>query len=301
MKVLVFGAGALGSLMGALLVGKHEVTLIGRAAHVEAIRKDGLKVEGVRKLDVRPVAHTELQGDEEPDLIVLAAKAHGTTKAIAALKNVVQSSTIICTVQNGLGNYEALKEAFPTNPVLAATITSGAMMVAPGRIQYSGQGDIILGGTPHDLGASGVVARVLREAGLRALGVPDIRGPLWQKAIVNAAINPLSAIKDCTNGELLEDAQALERMRVIATEGAAVARALKVPLPEKDVFAVVQRVAKATAANRSSMQQDLAHGRVTEIGSINGALVAWGKKLGVPTPENERLVAEIHRLEAAAA
>lgn len=299
MRIMVFGAGSLGSLLAALLAGRHEVTVVGRKPHVDAIRKDGLRVEGVRVLHVHPRALEAVPGDGPYDLVIVSVKAYHTADAVGALAPAVGPRTILLTVQNGLGNYEALKAAFPANPVLAAAVTYGAMLVGPGHVMYAGRGQVLVGGTPNDLGAAGTLGRMLRESGLEALGIPDVRGPLWQKAIVNAAINPLSALLRRTNGELLEDPAAFERMRRITEEGAAVARAQKVPLPERDTFAAVQRIARATAKNRSSMLQDIERGRRTEIDQINGVLVREGERLGVPTPENKAVLNEVKRLEDA--
>jgi 2-dehydropantoate 2-reductase len=296
MNVLVFGAGSLGSLLGAHLTGRHEVVLVGRGDHVAAIQRDGLRVEGVRTIHVHPQAREKLTGDENPDLVILAAKAYDTAAAVKALRPVVGSSAILLTVQNGLGNYEALREAFPSNPVLAASVTYGAMLAGPGRVVYAGRGDILVGGSPKELEAAGRVGRALREAGFQALGVPDIRGHLWQKAIVNAAINPLSALTRKTNGELLQDASIMERMKRIVEEGSAVARAQKIPLPERDVFAVLIRIATATSKNRSSMLQDIERGRRTEVEQINGAIVEGGKRLNIPTPENQAVLEAVRGL-----
>jgi 2-dehydropantoate 2-reductase len=300
MNVLIYGAGSLGSLLAAHLAGRNDVLVVGRRAHVDAINREGLRVEGVRAMHVRLQAKERLSGDEAPDLVVLAVKAYDTKQAIEALKPVVSAATTLITVQNGLGNYEALREAFPTNPVLAASITYGAMLQGPGRVMYAGRGEMLLGGLSKDLGAAGQVGRLMREAGLQALGVPDIRGHLWQKAIVNAAINPLSALTRKTNGELLEDHAIVERMRKITDEGAAVARAQKIPLPERDVFAVVTRIAQATAKNRSSMLQDVERGRRTEIEQINGVIVDAGRRLGIPTPENQAVLEAVRGLARAA-
>lgn len=299
MRVLIFGAGALGSLFGAFLAGRHEVTLVGRDPHMEAVRVHGLKLEGLRQTEVRLEAKTALDGTEHPDLLLLTVKAHQTPEALAALRDTVTAHTVLLTAQNGLGNFEALIAAFPKNPVLAVYVTYGAAVLAPGRIAFNGQGDVFVGALPAQLELSGRIGRLLRESGFRALGVPDIRGYLWQKAIVNAAINPLSALTGKPNGELLDDPELLARMRRVVDEGSAVARALKVPLPERDMLGVVQRVARATAKNRSSMLEDLARGRRTEIDAINGAFVAEGKRLGIPTPENEALVVAIHERENA--
>lgn len=294
----MYGAGALGSLLGAMLASKNDVILLGRPVHVAAIRAKGLRVEGLRKFTVPLGASEKLEGSESPDLLLLTTKAYDTEAALRDAQAVVGPTTMIVTAQNGLGNYEAAKAAFPNNPVLAAVVTYGATFTGPGIVTFAGQGEILVGGLPKDLAAASKVARLLREAGFQALGLPDIRGHVWQKAIVNAAINPLSALLGQTNGELLEEAPVRERMRRVTEEAAAVARAQRIPLPEKDVFAVVLRVAEATAANRSSMLQSFERKRRTEIDAITGVFVEGGKRLGIPTPENEALLRAVKEREA---
>lgn len=297
MKVLVFGAGALGSLLGAMLAGRHDVTLVGRAPHVEAVQKDGLRIEGVRTIHAHPKAATKVEGDEGYDVIFLTVKAFDTPTAIEGLRPAVGPVTVIVSAQNGLGNYEALKAAFPHNPVLAAVVTYGAMLAGPGRVVYAGQGEILVGGTAKELDSAGRIGRSLREAGFKALGLPDIRGHLWQKVIVNAAINPLAALSGKSNGEFLEDPALQARAKKIVDEAAAVARAQRAPLPERDTFAVMERIAKATEKNKVSMLQDLEKGRRTEIDQINGAIVEAGKAAGIPTPENAAVLAEVKARE----
>lgn len=182
--------------------------------------------------------------------------------------------------------------------MLGATVTYGAMLLAPGLVQFAGAGEVLLGGTPHEHHLGANVARTFRQAGLNALGVPDIQGHLWQKAIVNAAVNPISALKGLRNGELLEDPEIVERMKAVVREAAAVARANKIQLPERDPYRVVEKVLKATTQNRSSMLMDLESGRRTEIEAINGVFVELGRKLGLPTPETQALLEAVRAREA---
>lgn len=297
MKVLVFGAGAIGSLVGGMLHGPHEVTLVARRAHVEAIRRSGLRITGIRQRTVPLAAVTELAPGTAADIVLLTTKAYDTAAAIEALGPNLEGSPILCSLQNGVGNYEALQAAFPTRPVLGATTTMGALLEGPGVVRYAGIGDTLVGGAPKDLGTAATLARALRDAGFNALGVPDIRGPLWQKAIVNAAINPLSALEGVPNGELLARPDLRERMERVATECAAIARAIKVALPEKDTFAVVLRVAERTADNRNSMLQSLDRGRRTEIDAIVGAFLRAAQRVGLEAPESAKLYEAVRARE----
>lgn len=289
MRILVFGAGALGSVLGGLLAARHDVRLVGRAPHIDAIRTNGLRVEGIRTFTVRLAADAELRPGPAPDLVIVTVPAHQTADAARRLRAGVAPGAVVASCQNGLGTWEALRHDLPDHTVLAAPVTYGAQRVAPGVVRYNGEGEILVGGAPTDADAVRRVVRGFLDAGLRARGVDDLQGVLWQKAIVNAAINPLSALTGRTNGELVQDSDLCDRMRRVVDECVAAAAAVGVRLPEPDVFGLVVEVARRTAPNHSSMLDALERGRRTEIDEITGALVEAGAAHGVPMPENEAL------------
>lgn len=297
MKILVYGAGAVGSLLGGLLAARNDVTLIGRDPHMATIARDGLWIEGARAAHVWPTARNHLLALEDADVVLVAVRATQTADAARALGPAIGGGTTVVTVQNGLGNWEILRQALSSQSVLAAPVTTGAMIRAPGRVAYTGVGRITVGADPAAIAPAQRVADLFRAVGVDASAVPDIRGALWQKAIVNAAINPLSALTGLTNGQLVERPELARRMRAVVDEAVAVCRGLGVALPESDAWSVVERVAKATYDTRSSMQQALAQGRRTEVDAITGRIVAEARRLGVAVPENAALLEDVHRLE----
>lgn len=295
MKVLVFGAGALGSLLGAFLARRHEVHLVARRPHAEAIRRDGLRIDGLEALRPRLQAHEEAPAVPF-DLVLVTVKAFDTASAGAAVKKSVGERTTVVTAQNGLGNWETLSRLFPKTTVLAAPAYYGALLEAPGRVRYSGPGRILLGGEPRHAAAIEALVRDWNGCGLQASVAADIRAALWLKATVNAAINALTAMHRVENGRLLQDPALRERMRRITLECGAVAAAAGIRLPVPDLVAEVERVARETATNRSSMLQSLERGQRTEIDSINGEIIREGNARGLECPENEAVLAAVKAL-----
>jgi 2-dehydropantoate 2-reductase len=144
-----------------------------------------------------------------------------------------------------------------------------------------------------------VLAELFRAAGLAAEVADPIEPHLWAKLVVNAAINPVTALARRPNAYVFEDPSAAARAGALAREAAAVAAAAGITLPYPDPVAYVGDVVRATAANRSSMLQDLERGRPTEIDAINGEVLRLGRELGVATPENERVLDEVRRAAGA--
>lgn len=304
MDVLVFGAGSLGSLLGGLLAREHEVTLVGREAHVTAVRERGLAIDGAIEAQVRPVATTEATG-HDADFAVVAVKSLDTPAAADALST--GTFDAVLSVQNGLGN-EATLAAAVDAPVLAGTATYGAALSTPGRVTCTGLGEVALG--PRAGGESAVADRVgaaFAAAGVETTVVPDPARRRWRKLAVNAGVNPVTALARVENGALRADGDdrpgtgvgdaAGELARGAARETARVAAAEGVDLDEDTVVAAVDDVVAATAANRSSMLQDVLAGRRTEVDAINGAIVERAAAAGVDVPVTETLAGLVRAWE----
>lgn len=266
MDVVVFGAGSLGSLVGGLLAREHEVTLVGRDPHVAAVRESGLRVEGEFDFAVHPGATTDGTG-LEADLAVVTVKAFDTEPAAETLAT--GDFDAVLSLQNGMGNEETLAQSLDC-PVLAGTATYGAVLREPGRVECTGRGEVVLG--PRDGGTSGVAdttGRAFAAVGFDVTVADDMPHRLWEKLAVNAAINATTALARVPNGAVLEDpinAIAADAAR----ETAQVARAEGVDLGDEAAVRAVERVADATAANTSSMQQDVLADCRTEVDAING-------------------------------
>lgn len=290
MDVVVFGAGSLGSLLGGLLAREHDVTLVGRDPHVRAVREKGLRVGGEFSVTVHPETATSAPG--RADLALVTVKAFDTDAAAAALADVDLDACL--SVQNGVGNEATLAAALDC-PVLAGTCTYGATLPGPGRVDCTGAGEVALGA--RDGGRSGTADRVgtaLREAGIETVVAADMPRRLWEKLAVNCGINGPTALARVENGALL-DGSAGTVAADAAREAARVARAEGVDLGGEAAVEAVERVAGATAANTSSMQQDVLAGTRTEVDAINGYVADAAPE----TPVNDTLAGLLRAWEAA--
>ncbi|ELZ19126.1 ketopantoate reductase family protein [Natrinema limicola] len=295
MKIVVFGAGSLGSLVGGLLARDHDVTLVAREAHARTVRESGLRLEGVvdGPSRVSPAATTDGTG-LEADLAVVTVKSFDTAAAADALAT--GSIEAVLSLQNGMGNEATLATRIEA-PVLAGTATYGAILQEPGVVECTGSGEIVLG--PRDGGSSARAERVgetFAAAGLETTVADDMPRRLWEKLAVNAGINPITALTATENGAVLEE-PATDLAREATRETARVARACDVSLSNREALAAMETVAKATAANTSSMAQDLAAQRRTEIDAINGYVVERAVENGLEVPTNRTLTALIRTWE----
>ncbi|MFB6127328.1 MAG: ketopantoate reductase family protein [Halolamina sp.] len=300
MDVVVFGAGSLGSLVGGLLsrYPAHDVTLVGRDPHVAAVRADGLRVVGEIETTVTPAATTDGTG-LDADVAVVTVKAHDTAAAAAALST--GDVDRVVSLQNGLTE-ERLRDRLDGPTVLAGTSTYGAVLESPGTVACTGVGRLAVGaveGGPSR--AADRVGAALRAADVDCVVAEDMPRRRWRKLAVNAGINAVTALARVDNGALVDgDAPAGRIGRRAAAETARVARAEGVDLAAEDAEAAVGDVAADTAANSSSMRQDVAAGRRTEIEAIAGEVVARGRARGVATPTVETLLEVVRAWERGA-
>lgn len=292
---MVYGAGALGSLVASRLADVHEVTLIGRAAHVHAIRSSGLRVTGKTDcVQTKIRAMTEVD-DVAPEVILVTTKSYDSAEAVGKLARFADRA-IFVSLQNGLGNEEIL--AGTADQVLGAVINQGVTFLEPGAIYHAGEGETELGpfrGTSRSDAER--VANAFTAVGLRALVANDIRQRIWLKAILNAAVNPITALIGLRTGQLLDHPDLEAAMRAIVEESVAIARACQIELDADSIVDKIRSVARATRDNKSSMLQDLERGRRTEIDAINGALIERAKSRGIPAPRNELLLRLIRAAE----
>jgi len=293
-RVLVFGAGAIGSLVGGLLSIENDVTLVGREAHVNAINRRGLRITGLTTRIAWPEAATEVPS-HAPDVILVSTKAYDTARAVESLR-AFRGRSMFATLQNGLGNAERL--AANAERVIAGTTTHGVTFVAPGEIVHAGVGDTVVGPW-KGLGTADVrsFAGALTAVGIQTTVVEDVRRELWAKAVMNAAINPLTAVMRRPNGALVAGVDLRFLLGRVAREGVAAARAAGIDL-DADVLAErAADVASRTADNRSSMLQDVERGHRTEIDAITGALLRVASSHGMFLAYTHALDALVRGLE----
>lgn len=298
MRIVVVGAGAMGSWVGALLAhAGHDVTLVARREHAEAVAARGLVVSGKTELRVKPKAVDRARDAEVPDLLILSVKAYDTPRALADAAPLLGQRTRVLSMQNGLGNVEKIAEAVDDRLVFAAVTTHGVTFVEPGHVRHAGVGYFRVGSPANEHAAARELAGLFVDAGLDAEFSEGILGEVWAKVVVNASINPLTAITGLRNGALLELAPLRELMQRVVEEAVDVARAEGAPLPDDDLLVRARRVAELTAANKSSMLQDVEKGRQTEIDAICGEIVARGMRHGIDTPVNLTLRALVKGIE----
>jgi 2-dehydropantoate 2-reductase len=287
--ILIVGTGALACLFAARLsAAGNAVAMLGSwPAGLEAIRRDGVRVAGP---DGQEQAFPVKALDDPAGCLgvlhaLVLVKAWQTGRAARQLAVCLAPDGLALTLQNGMGNRETLAETLGPARVALGSTTSGATLLGPGRVRPSGEGTISLGSHPR----LGPLAEVLSQAGFTVENLPDPTALLWGKLVINAAINPLTAILRAPNGALLERPSARALLVSAAREAAAVATALGVHLPYPDPALAAEAVARRTAANYSSMLQDVLRGAPTEIDAICGAIVTAGAELHVPTPIHRAL------------
>lgn len=300
MKIIIVGAGAMGSLFGALLAESgHEVRLLDVwKEHVEAINEKGLSVERegqIRSVFLRATMDPREAGKAE--LVIVFVKSNQTEKAAETARVVLRENGWVLTLQNGMGNADAIARVVPAFRVLAGTTSHGATMLEPGKVRHAGVGPTVIGTwSGEDLIGPQKVAACFSRAGIETTVAEDVRSLVWNKLLVNVGINAITALTGIRNGELLHLESTRWIARTAVEEAMAVARSLGVQIRD-DAVTGVFKIAEATGENRSSMGQDVDHKRRTEIGAINGYVVREAEKFGLPTPVNRTLTGLIETLE----
>jgi 2-dehydropantoate 2-reductase len=307
LKIAILGAGALGCAIGAMLSeAGHETWLINRsAAHVEAMRREGLRVDdanGSRRVMVRATTRAAETG--AVDLVVVLVKSFHTESAMRGALALIGPDTLVLSLQNGLGHEDVLADIVGRERVLAGKTYVGGVMRGPGHIQsgvagkatYIGELDGRL--TPRVQ----AIAQAFDAAGLNTIVSDNIVGTMWDKLLVNVATGALTGITGLTYGQLYDEPLLKTTAVAAVAEAAAVARAAGVTLSMSDPEQAWTLAAEGLSpAFKTSMLQSLEKGSVTEIDFINGSVVRWGQRHGVPTPVNATLVACIKGIERAMA
>lgn len=293
-KIAVMGAGAVGCYYGGMLArAGHDVTLIGRAQHVEAVRRRGLRLE-TKAFDASfPMqASEEASGVRGAKLVLFTVKSPDTERAGAALAPHLERDAVILSLQNGVDNAERLAAVLGRD-VIPAVVYVATEMAGPGHVKHHGRGELVIGSSD----ASERIASALGAAGVSVEISDNVVGALWAKLIVNCAYNALSAITQVPYGRLVQGDGIPAVMRDVIDECLAAARAAGVDVPG-DMQQAVPRIAETMPGQFSSTAQDLARGKPTEIDHLNGLVVRKGEALGVATPANRMLVALVKVLEA---
>ena len=287
-SLLIVGTGAMACLFASRIAAAGvQVTMLGTwRAGLDALRGHGVRVVEGERERTYPVRATDDPSEcAGASLALVLVKSWQTERAAGQLTECLAPEGVALTLQNGLGNREALAGALGAERVALGVTTTGATLVGPGLVRPGGEGTTSLGEHPR----LEPLANLLQQAGFAVESVPSADDLLWSKLVINAAINPLTALLRCPNGELVARPAARSLMAAAAREATDVAQACERQLTYDDPVAVSEDVAWRTAANHSSMFQDVQRGAPTEIDAICEAIVAAGEAHGVPTPLNRTL------------
>lgn len=304
-NITLFGTGALASLFAGLLNRATQedtprVTLFGTwHEQIQAVQEPGLTLifpdgaESHLKLN----ATTNLAEIPRSDLALILVKSHQTARVAKQAARILNPNGVVVTLQNGLGNFEALARAVGAERVVEGVTYIGANMLQAGRVHYAAAAKTFLGLSAALKPQLQQVSALFNQAGIETELTSNIEQLIWCKLLVNAVINPLTALFEVRNGDLLTD----PLIRRVFTDGvkevSEVARAQGITLPKDDPVQYAMDVCKQTGANRSSMLQDILRGAQTEIDAISGEILKLGRKAGIPTPVNQFFLTHVREKE----
>lgn len=301
MKIVVIGPGAMGCLFTGLLAeAGHDVWLLDNScSRAGMIAKNGIHLEGIggkRKVNVKATCKADMIGIAE--LVFVWVKAYDTRQAVMDARSVFGKDTQVLSLQNGLGNVEAMLEFVEVDNVIVGTTSHGATLLESGKVKHAGIGSTTIGRW------NGVVDRKLKQIANLLSGAKietkisdNVEGVIWTKLSINAAINPLAAITGLKNGQLLDFRDTQILLEMIADEAQAVADQAGISLTTPDLKEQIRQVCRATAENTASMLQDVLRHRRTEIDAINGAIVRKADEIGMSVPVNETFTHLIKTIE----
>lgn len=292
LSIAVMGAGAVGCYFGAMLArAGHKVTLIGRQAHVQAVQKNGLRLQTAKEdLHVPMEASTEVSAIQGADVVLFCVKSTDTETAAQQIQPYLTNDTLVLTLQNGVDNDERartmLGDDAQSPSVAAAVVYVATAMAGPGHVRHFGRGELVIAPSAR----SQAVAEQFTAAGIPAQVSDNVRNALWAKLVINCAYNALSALTHMPYDWLVaQDVGVNPLIDDIIDECAAVARAEGIALPA-NMREMVHNLPGSMPGQLSSTAQDLARGKLTEIDHLNGYVVHRGKVHGIATPINQTLL-----------
>ncbi|ATU63718.1 ketopantoate reductase family protein [Piscinibacter gummiphilus] len=293
-RIAVMGAGAVGCFYGGMLArAGHDVVLIARPGHVDAIRRDGLRLQA-QTFDesIRLSAETGPEAVRGAKVVLFCVKSPDTEAAGAAIAPFLDADAVVLTLQNGVDNADRLRHVVPRE-VAATVVYVATGMAGPGHVRHHGRGELVIEPTSR----GDALVRLFADAGIPTEVSDNVRGALWVKLIINCAYNALSALTQMPYGWLVQQPGVTGVLDDVVAECKAVAAAEGISLPG-DVDLAVRRIAETMATQVSSTAGDLARGKPSEIDHLNGLVVRRGEALGVPVPANRLLRTLVKALEA---
>jgi 2-dehydropantoate 2-reductase len=319
-RVAVVGAGAVGGYFGGMLArAGAQVTLIGRPMHVDVWTREGLFIDSAKfRETIHVEASTDMAAARDAELVLFCVKGTDTDAAARELASYVREQAIVISLQNGVDNVTRMRAATQRSEAeagagsgaesgsgsgldpIASVVYVAAAMPEAGRVKHNSRGDLVIGDLPGRSGEAAtrddVLARVaawFEAAGVPCTVSPNVEADLWTKLIVNASLNPVSALANIPYAETVTLPESRDMVRNLVLECVAVARAGNVALPDQDYVEMIWAFAGRLATAYASTAQDLARGKRTEVDSLNGFILRRGQELGVPTPVNQAMLALI--------
>ena len=319
MRVAIYGAGSLGTILGAFISKAGvPIELINRnKAHVEALQAKGAQVVGTMNFNQPVVAYTPDQMSGEYDILFLMTKQQHNAEVVQMLKGFLASDGVLVTFQNGLPEMQ-IADVLGEERVLGCTVAWGATMLSPGVCELTSEPDALsfsLGAVSEKKSKHFAKVKELLEK----MGTVDVEenflGTRWSKLLINAAFSGMSAVLGCTFGEAAGPKKSRRIVQKLIKECIDVCQVGGIriePVQGKDIvkllnytntlkrafsFFIIPIAIRKHAKLKASMLQDLEKGKLTEVDAINGAVSEYGRKVCFPTPANDKVVEIIHRIE----
>jgi 2-dehydropantoate 2-reductase len=313
-QIRIIGAGALGMLFASQLSAANAQLIL--ITHTN-IQRDILKINGLKSMDhAQEKTHLietccmdsiefNSSSSESVDWIFLTVKQKDITESLLKKLSAISTpETRMVCFQNGIGHMELIKTVFPVNRLYAAITTEAALKLSDQTVRHTGKGTTWIGRTEEACNNANLfdqqeikLQTLLTEAGFEVFLSKKMISLIWNKLLINAIINPITAIMQINNGALLQSIHLMDLMKALFDEGCLVARKLGIKTAE-DLWKQLLQVCEKTADNQSSMMKDIAEGRTTEIDWINGALLGFAEKLGMALPAHQTLYRMIKHLES---
>ena len=300
MKITVIGAGAMGSVYGGHLSGKHQVYLVDTNPDiVTQINREGLKIDedGVTNT-YHPTAVAGTEGLGEMDLVILFVKSIYSRAALAGNQGVIGEKTRLLTLQNGAGHEDILKEFVPENRIIIGTTEDNGAVLAPGHVRRGGVGNTNVGMLTEDREE---FLPQLKEAfdscGFQVKIHENIQYLIWDKLFTNVSLSAVTGILQVDMGFIAENEYAWKLTKTLIHEAIAVAGALGLSFDEEAVTERVRQTAIGNPAGCTSIRADLRDGRRTEVNTISGSVVTAAGRCGVSVPSHEFVVNMVHAME----
>lgn len=307
--MVVVGAGAVGSFFGALLARAGlPVTLVGRPAHVDAIARDGLRLQ-MQGQEIRVALHatTDIEAVHDAEVVLVCVKSRDTDALARQIAPLLCADALVLSLQNGVDNPATLAARI-RQPVIAVAVYVAAALAEPGLVRHFGRGELVLG--PADARAARdaalqrrlqALAEVFASAQVPVRVSAAVMDDLWAKLLVNCAFNAISALTRQPYGRMVEQPAIRDLQEALVREVLEVARASGHALDPQQARESVRDIGRSMAGQLSSTAYDLMRGKPTEIDDLNGVIVRRGAELGIATPANQSLYALVRLAQAAAA